>query len=205
MYSLFMIDDRIVEVRAKSSKPFEFWINLRHHLESQLEHIEEILNTEDSLVIVFTSSLLLDLNKLEEILVNDSSVSSNLSSCKNQIEIPVKYSANETDLEVISNALNISCSELITLHSGTDYQISMYGFVPGFAYLKGLDPELYLSRKPSPSLHIRAGSVAIAENYTGIYPYDSQGGWHVLGFTDFRFMELENLPAPGDMIKFIPL
>jgi inhibitor of KinA len=67
----------------------------------------------------------------------------------------------------------------------------MYGFSPGFFYLKGLPDLLILSRKKRPSSSIPAGSLAIAVGYTGIYPRALPGGWYTIGRTPLRLFKPE--------------
>jgi allophanate hydrolase subunit 1 len=55
---------------------------------------------------------------------------------------------------------------------------------------------------------VPAGSVAIAGRQTAIYPVDSPGGWHLLGTTPLRIVDVEQDHFPiraGDRLKFIPI
>ncbi|MFT4739184.1 MAG: allophanate hydrolase subunit 1 [Paraglaciecola sp.] len=67
------------------------------------------------------------------------------------------------------------------MHSNCRFKLSMYGFIPGFFYLKGLDNRLVLPRKDNPSTNVKAGSIAIAGGYCAVYPHDTPGGWYVIG------------------------
>jgi KipI family sensor histidine kinase inhibitor len=96
-------------------------------------------------------------------------------------EIPVYYDKNSADVLRILELLDIDFQTLVDLHNKPTYELSMYGFLPGFTYLKGNVPRIHLPRKDIPSRLIPAGSVAISGNMTGIYPVDSPGGWHVIG------------------------
>ena len=82
----------------------------------------------------------------------------------------------------------------------------MIGFLPGFLYLGGLDRKLHIPRKANPDPKIDAGSVAIGGSQTGIYPYDSPGGWHVIGKTPINIFDKTTPPfchiAPGDHVRF---
>jgi 5-oxoprolinase (ATP-hydrolysing) subunit A len=78
-------------------------------------------------------------------------------------------------------AFGMSVDELAALHAGRTYAVKMIGFLPGFAYLGELDPALLRPRRASPRTRVPAGSVAIAGPYTGVYPFDSPGGWHLIG------------------------
>ena len=118
--------------------------------------------------------------------------------------IPVTYDGE--DLEALTHQIHLSVEALIALHAHRDYEVAMVGFMPGFAYLRGLDPRLVVARRASPRTRVPARSVAIAAGYTGIYPFGSPGGWHLLGeavgFTPFgaRGAAL----AVGDRVRFEP-
>jgi KipI family sensor histidine kinase inhibitor len=121
------------------------------------------------------------------------------------IRVPVKYGE---ELHAVADLLGMAAEEVISLHCSARYTVSTVGFSPGFPYLTGLDPRLSLPRKPSPR-RVSAGSVAIAGEHAGIYPFDSQGGWHVLGRTDLVCFnaraETPSLFRPGDKVEFLPV
>lgn len=122
-----------------------------------------------------------------------------------QHQIPVCYDSQW--LAELSEALQLSEQEIISLHSSTTYTVAALGFSPGFPYLTGLPPELHLPRKTTPA-RLPAGTVAIAAGQAGIYPNDSFGGWHPLGLTDTPLFnplgEPHTLLQPGDQITFSP-
>ena len=98
------------------------------------------------------------------------------------IEIPVCYSPEfGLDLQSISDTTNLSVDRIIDLHCGRDYRVLATGFVPGFAYLGETDHAIHLPRRDTPRTRIPAGSVAIAENQTVVYPKETPGGWHIIG------------------------
>lgn len=94
-------------------------------------------------------------------------------------EIHVVYDG--ADLAEIAARAGLSTDEVVRRHTGGDCVATMMGFLPGFAYLRGLDPSLSFPRRASPRPRVPAGAVAIAAEYTGIYPFASPGGWHLLG------------------------
>ena len=127
-----------------------------------------------------------------------------------RLEIPVLYgNASGPDLEPVATTLSLSPSELIRLHSEREYTVYMMGFTPGFPYMGILNEELILPRMSTPRTRVPAGSVAIAGSQTGIYPIDSPGGWHILGWTPLKLFdpmsESPFLFAPGDIVRFIPV
>jgi inhibitor of KinA len=125
-------------------------------------------------------------------------------------EIPVCYSGEfGMDLESYSKTINMSKPEIIKRHSETIYTVFFIGFLPGFLYLGGLDPQLFLDRKTHPNLNVKKGSVAIGGNQTGIYPQDSPGGWHIIGNSPIELFDSNQNPPclinAGDRVKFVPV
>ncbi|MCP5533714.1 MAG: 5-oxoprolinase subunit PxpB [Akkermansiaceae bacterium] len=121
------------------------------------------------------------------------------------VEIPVAYGG--TDLEEVAERLGRSPDEIAALHSGASYQVAAIGFSPGFPYLTGLPEQLRIGRKASPG-KVEAGSVAIAGGQAGIYPFDSPGGWWVLGRTPALLFDPgrdePSLLKAGDRVRFVP-
>lgn len=127
-----------------------------------------------------------------------------------QIEVPVRYgSASGPDLETVAASKGISAADVIRIHSAREYTVYMMGFTPGFPYLGTLDELLVMPRLETPRTLVRAGTVAIAGSQTGIYPLDSPGGWHLIGWTPLKLFDPTSdapfLFTPGDVVKFIPL
>lgn len=85
------------------------------------------------------------------------------------------------DLKVVAEQLKLSTEDVIAIHSQRVYRVLATGFVPGFSYLGETDSRIQLPRKDAPINRIPAGSVAIAENQTAIYPRETPGGWHLIG------------------------
>ncbi len=123
------------------------------------------------------------------------------------VSIPVLYDGE--DLCVVAARLDLEVDEVVSIHSGRDYAVLAMGFLPGFAYAGDLDPRLAsLPRRDSPRSRVPAGWVAIAGKQTGIYPQDSPGGWHLLGRTPLRIVDVERGDFPirtGDRLRFVPI
>ncbi len=125
-------------------------------------------------------------------------------------EIPVLYGGEYgSDLDWVAQFHKISPKEAIRLHSGTTYQVYMIGFNPGFPYLGELPEGLVTPRRETPRTLIPAGSVAIAQKQTGIYPAESPGGWQVIGRTPLKLFDPSQSPptllAMGDRVRFFPI
>ena len=126
------------------------------------------------------------------------------------VEIPAYYGAEfGEDIEFVAENAGLSVSDVVDLHSGTNYLVYMMGFSPGFAYLGGLSEKLFTPRLPSPRLEIPAGSVGIAESQTGVYPISSPGGWRLIGRTPVRLFDPLREPpvqvSAGDYVRFTPI
>ncbi|SIS23199.1 sensor histidine kinase inhibitor, KipI family [Aquipseudomonas alcaligenes] len=122
-------------------------------------------------------------------------------------EIPVWYAG--ADLASVAQACGLSVAEVIELHSAGEYRVGAIGFAPGFAYLGGLSERLALPRLATPRTGVPAGSLAIAERQTAIYPQASPGGWHLLGFSPWKLFDVRRMPpcplALGDRVRFVPV
>jgi inhibitor of KinA len=121
--------------------------------------------------------------------------------------VPVCYEgAYGADLQAVASATGLSIQEIIEIHTGMTFRVFMIGFVPGFAYMGILPPELEMPRRQSPRLEVPAGSVAIAGRQTGIYPAVIPGGWHIIGRTPWRLFDKNAQPcsrlSAGDLVQF---
>jgi KipI family sensor histidine kinase inhibitor len=122
-------------------------------------------------------------------------------------EIPVAYDGS--DIEEVAVLAGIDAAEVVARHCAPLYTVAFLGFVPGFPYLVGGDPDLEVPRRSDPRIRVPAGSVAIAGPYSGIYPRESPGGWRLIGRTDVEPFNAERTPpallAPGDRVRFVAL
>ncbi|HEV7332070.1 MAG TPA: 5-oxoprolinase subunit PxpB [Flavisolibacter sp.] len=123
------------------------------------------------------------------------------------IHIPVCFAEQfGPDLQELAAQKELSVDEVIQLYTATAYEVYMIGFLPGFAYMGKVDSRIAMPRKSSPRKTINAGSVGIAGEQTGIYPFPSPGGWNIIGRTPLSlFSKSEQNPVllqPGDRVTF---
>jgi len=98
-----------------------------------------------------------------------------------ELTVPIVYDG--ADLDRVCDQLGLSREAFVELHTRDEYRVDMLGFVPGFAYIGGLDPALDVPRLKNPRQRVPAGSVGIAGGRTGLYALDSPGGWPIVGHT----------------------
>ncbi|NYT82358.1 5-oxoprolinase subunit PxpB [Alcaligenaceae bacterium] len=127
-----------------------------------------------------------------------------------QVDIPVCYGGEHgPDLEDVARHCGLSPQEVIRLHSGTPAYVFMLGFAPGAPYIGIHDPKLAIGRRDTPRTVVPAGSVAIANLQTVIYPNASPGGWNLIGSTPSVLFDPAREPvtllAPGDTVRFVPI
>lgn len=126
------------------------------------------------------------------------------------VAIPVCYGGEYgPDIDNVAKHANISVDEVIKRHSSAICHCYMIGFVPGFAYLGGMDESIATPRLAEPRTVINGGSVGIAGKQTGIYPIDSPGGWQLIGRTPLKLFtpdaERPTLIGAGDDVRFMPI
>lgn len=121
-----------------------------------------------------------------------------------EIDLHVRYDG--ADLADVARATGLAIADVIERHSAVTYIVDTMGFAPGFAYLAGLDPKLVVPRRANPRTKVPAGSLAIADDYTAVYPFDSPGGWHLIGSViGVRMFDSNgSLLHLGDRVRFVP-
>jgi KipI family sensor histidine kinase inhibitor len=110
------------------------------------------------------------------------------------------------DLAEVADRTGLTTAQVINAHTATPWQVGFGGFAPGFAYLVGGDPRLSVPRRPEPRSSVPAGAVALAGEFTGIYPRRSPGGWQLIGHTDVVLWDIDRpdpaLLTPGMWVQF---
>jgi inhibitor of KinA len=205
----FPISENCMLIQFDSKEEYEVHLGLKKLLkilETPINGVNEIVPGLDSIA-VFYDPIQIGRQTLEE-QISQLSAQSEMADIKaNHWKIPVCYDTSfGIDLELVAANANLSIDDVIKIHSNTTYEVLMLGFLPGFAYLGNVDNSLRIPRKASPRQQVSAGSIAIADEMTGIYGAASPGGWHILGRTPLPIFDINQNPPnflkQGDTVSF---
>ena len=124
------------------------------------------------------------------------------------IEIPVAYGGEQgPDLADVAAHTGFTPAEVVRRHAAGEYVVYLLGFLPGFAFMGGLPPELATPRRAEPRVAVPARSVGIGGAQTGVYPLVSPGGWQLIGRTSLEMFDPAaaepTLLRPGDRVRFV--
>ncbi|MEJ8824635.1 5-oxoprolinase subunit PxpB [Variovorax humicola] len=125
-----------------------------------------------------------------------------------EVQIPVAYGGIDgPDLGDVASHTGLTPDEVVRRHCAGDYVVYLLGFLPGFAFMGGLAPELATPRRAEPRTAVPARSVGIGGEQTGIYPLVSPGGWNIIGRTSLEIFDPSakepTLLRPGDRVRFV--
>ncbi len=171
------------------------------------EWLVEVVPAYSSLAVIYDSALV-DFESVKRAIEGIEIVSERFEG--KLVEVPVVYGGEYgPDLEFVAKYNGLSVDDVIEIHSRPIYRVYFLGFLPGFAYLGGMDERIATPRLEKPRLKVPAGSVGIAGKQTGIYPLESPGGWRLIGRTPLRLFDPSKEPPtllqPGDRVKFVPI
>lgn len=120
------------------------------------------------------------------------------------VTIDVVYDG--ADLHDVATLTGLTPEQVVEAHTGSPWQVGFMGFAPGFAYLVGGDARLHVPRRAEPRTSVPPGAVALAGEFSGIYPRQSPGGWQLIGHTDTVMFDVHRdrpaLLAPGAWVQF---
>jgi KipI family sensor histidine kinase inhibitor len=169
--------------------------------------ITDVVPANSSVGIYFTSASSLDENLAAIRDIVSSARAPITSAIGSLIEIPVVYDG--PDLADIASKCELHVDDVIALHAGRDYQVFAVGFAPGFGYLGEVDERIAVPRRGEPRTKVPAGSVAIANRQTAVYPLVTPGGWNLIGSTSLPIFDKTRSPAAllqvGDRVRFVPV
>ena len=122
------------------------------------------------------------------------------------VELPVHYDGD--DLGDAAELLGLTTDQLVERHTGREWTVAFCGFAPGFGYLTQDGGGWDVPRRPTPRTRVPPGSVALAGEFSGVYPRESPGGWQLVGRTDVAVFDLARDPAallrPATRVRFTP-
>lgn len=148
----------------------------------RLTGITETIPTFRSLAVMFDPLIAHPKQLLEQLRTLTDTQIGNDSANSRKWRLPVHYGDEfGPDLTEVAQLTGLAEQEVIDLHKGCRFTVYMLGFLPGFAFLGDTPKALHLPRRTEPRVRVPKGSVAIAMQLTGVYPWDSPGGWHILG------------------------
>ena len=176
--------------------------------QSELKAIEGITNCAPSynkLIISFDLKVT-NFKKICDFINSINFNNLNLPQDKKEWTIPICYDF-EMDLTNMSKELKLDKEEIISIHLKSTFFIYMIGFVPGHPFMGDLNSKLFLNRLKTPRVKVPVGSVGIVEKFCNIYPYETPGGWNIIGRTPKKIFDNKNnskpcLLSPGDTVKF---
>ena len=121
--------------------------------------------------------------------------------------LPVCYGGDfGVDIAAVAEATGVSPDAVVAQHAATDFTVYLLGFMPGLPFMGMIPEALAMPRRSVPRVRVPAGSVAIAGRLSVIYPWESPGGWHLLGRCPVPLFDASAaspvLLAPGDRVRF---
>ncbi|WP_171055135.1 allophanate hydrolase subunit 1 [Mycobacterium sp. DBP42] len=123
-----------------------------------------------------------------------------------QPDVTIDVVYDGADLDDVATLTGLTPAQVIAAHTGTPWQVGFMGFAPGFAYLVGGDERLQVPRRSEPRTSVPAGAVALAGEFSGIYPRQSPGGWQLIGRTAAVLFDVHReepaLLTPGTWVQF---
>lgn len=129
-----------------------------------------------------------------------------LAAASSSVEVVIDVVYDGADLHDVADVAGLSVEAVVAVHQEPLYEVAFCGFAPGFAYLRGLDPRLVVPRLATPRTRVPAGSVAVADVWSAVYPRESPGGWRLLGRTDAALWDVARaepaLLTPGTRVRF---
>lgn len=127
------------------------------------------------------------------------------------VTIDVVYDGE--DLHGVAELMGISAEELIQRHTEQRWMAAFGGFAPGFTYcVPTLDADAEhnfdwdVPRLETPRTTVPDGAVALAGNFSAVYPRTSPGGWQLIGHTEDKMWDTSAQPPallqPGDLVSY---
>ena len=175
--------------------------------EERIRGVVDLVPTYRSLL-VYYDPMQIDLPELQERILNLSGGEQRSIRPTRVLHIPTHYGGEHgPDMDFVARHTGLTAEEVAAIHAGTDYLVYMMGFNTGFPYLGGMSARIAVPRLETPRVVVPAGSVAIAQQQTGIYPVESPGGWRLIGRSPVRLFDPRREPPvaieAGDYLRFV--
>ncbi|MCW8952543.1 MAG: 5-oxoprolinase subunit PxpB [Rhodospirillales bacterium] len=124
--------------------------------------------------------------------------------------LPISYDeADAPDLDAVARATGVSPDQVVEIHAGCEFLVYMLGFLPGFPFMGDLPDRLHVPRRAEPRVRVPSGSVAITGSLSAIYPWESPGGWNLIGRCPVPLFDVTRsapaLLAANDRVCFQPV
>ena len=122
-------------------------------------------------------------------------------------EVEVCYEGDfAPDIATVAETAGVSVDQVIDCHLQGNYQVRMYGFAPGYAYLSGVPTAIQVPRKAAAVRDIAAGSVLIAGPQCLVTTLKMPTGWSIIGRSPTAILTRDE-SAPflldvGDRVRF---
>ena len=175
-------------------------IDYFHHISKLIKDkkIEGIINLTPSynkLIINFDLSIT-NYKKIKNF-IEGLTISRDIKDNNQKIRIPVCCD-DEYGLDFLrlTKKLNIDKDKILELYFGKEYFCYMTGFIAGMPFLGDINKGIRCDRLETPRVKVPKGPVAITEQFTNIYTFESPGGWNIIGNTPKKVFDKSNLLDP---------
>lgn len=122
-----------------------------------------------------------------------------------EVRIPVRYGGE--DLAEVADHLHLSPEEVVRRHLAETWTVAFCGFAPGFGYLHGSTFTWSVPRRATPRTRVPSRAVALAGEFSAVYPRESPGGWQLIGDASLDVLDLDRDPPgllrPGMRVRFV--
>ena len=175
-------------------------IDYFHHIsklikDKKIEGITNLTPSYNKLIINFDLSIT-DYKKIKNF-IEGLTISRDIKDNNQKIRIPVCCD-DEYGLDFLrlTKKLNIDKDKILELYFGKEYFCYMTGFIAGMPFLGDINKGIRCDRLETPRVKVPKGSVAITEQFTNIYTFESPGGWNIIGNTPKKVFDKSNLLDP---------
>ena len=175
-------------------------IDYFHHIsklikDKKIEGITNLTPSYNKLIISFDLTVT-NYKKIKNF-IEGLTISRDIKDNNQKIRIPVCCD-DEYGLDFLrlTKKLNIDKDKILELYFGKEYFCYMTGFIAGMPFLGDINKGIRCDRLETPRVKVPKGSVAITEQFTNIYTFESPGGWNIIGNTPKKVFDKSNLLDP---------